>query len=102
MSSKHLRGDINYAWPTAEVAVMGAKGAVEILYRRELDDAEKIAARTSDYEDRFANPFVAAERGFIDEVIMPQSTRRRVARAFASLRHKKVERPWRKHDTIPL
>jgi propionyl-CoA carboxylase beta chain len=102
MASKHLRGDISYAWPTAEVAVMGAKGAVEILYRRELGEPEKIAARTKDYEDRFANPFVAAERGFIDEVIMPQSTRRRVARAFASLRHKKVARPWRKHDTIPL
>jgi propionyl-CoA carboxylase beta chain len=102
MSSKHLRGDINYAWPTAEVAVMGAKGAVEILYRREAGEPDKIAARTKDYEDRFANPFVAAERGFIDEVIMPQSTRRRVARAFASLRHKRVERPWRKHDTIPL
>jgi propionyl-CoA carboxylase beta chain len=102
MSSKHLRGDINYAWPTAEVAVMGAKGAVEILYRKELGEPEKIAARTKDYEDRFANPFVAAERGFIDEVIMPQSTRRRVARAFASLRHKNVERPWRKHPTLPL
>jgi propionyl-CoA carboxylase beta chain len=84
MSSKHLRGDFNYAWPTAEIAVMGAKGAVEILYRSELGDAEKIAARTSDYEDRFANPFVAAEKGFIDEVIMPQSTRKRVCRAFAA------------------
>jgi propionyl-CoA carboxylase beta chain len=102
MSSKHLRGDFNYAWPTAEVAVMGAKGATEILYRSELGDAEKIAGRTKDYEDRFANPFVAAERGFIDEVIMPQSTRRRVARAFASLRTKKQTNPWKKHDNIPL
>jgi propionyl-CoA carboxylase beta chain len=102
MSSKHLRGDFNYAWPTAEVAVMGAKGAVEILYRSELGDAAKIAARTKEYEDRFANPFVAAERGFIDEVIMPQSTRRRVARAFASLRTKKQTNPWKKHDNIPL
>jgi len=102
MSSKHLRGDFNYAWPTAEIAVMGAKGATEILYRSELTDAEKIARRTSDYEARFANPFVAAERGFIDEVIHPQSTRKRVARAFASLRGKKVERPWKKHDNIPL
>jgi len=102
MSSKHLRGDINYAWPTAEIAVMGAKGATEILYRSELADKEKIAQRTKDYEDRFANPFVAAERGFIDEVIMPQSTRRRVARAFASLRHKKLSNPWKKHDNIPL
>jgi propionyl-CoA carboxylase beta chain len=102
MSSKHLRADVNYAWPTAEIAVMGAKGAVEILYRSELDDPEKIAGRAKTYEDRFANPFVAAERGFIDEVIMPMSTRRRVARAFAALRTKKTERPWKKHDNLPL
>ncbi len=102
MASKHLRGDFNYAWPSAEIAVMGAKGAVEILYRSELGDAEKIATRTKDYEDRFANPFVAAERGFIDEVIQPRSTRRRVARAFASLRSKKLSNPWKKHDNIPL
>ncbi|OOY12943.1 methylmalonyl-CoA carboxyltransferase [Thioclava marina] len=102
MASKHLRGDFNYAWPTAEIAVMGAKGAVEILYRSELGDAEKIAARTQNYEDRFANPFVAAEKGFIDEVIQPRSTRRRVARAFASLRSKKLTNPWKKHDNIPL
>jgi len=102
MASKHLQGDFNYAWPTSEVAVMGAKGAVEILYRSEQGDAEKIAARTRDYEDRFANPFVAAEKGFIDEVIMPQSTRKRVARAFASLRSKKLTNPWKKHDNIPL
>jgi propionyl-CoA carboxylase beta chain len=102
MSSKHLRGDFNYAWPTAEVAVMGAKGAVEILYRSELGDPEKIAQRVKDYEDRFANPFVAAEKGFIDEVIMPHSTRRRVARAFAALRSKKQANPWKKHDNIPL
>ncbi|MGA1235211.1 MAG: acyl-CoA carboxylase subunit beta, partial [Lutimaribacter sp.] len=82
MASKHLRADVNYAWPTSEVAVMGAKGATEILYRSELGDAEKIAKRTKDYEDAFANPFVAAERGFIDEVIQPRSTRKRVARAF--------------------
>ncbi|MFD0980162.1 MULTISPECIES: acyl-CoA carboxylase subunit beta [Tropicimonas] len=102
MSSKHLRGDINYAWPTAEIAVMGAKGATEILYRSELGDPEKIAARTAEYESRFANPFVAAERGFIDEVIQPHSTRRRVARAFASLRNKRRETPWKKHNNIPL
>ena len=102
MSSKHIRGDFNYAWPTAEIAVMGAKGAVEILYRSELGDAEKIAARTRDYEARFANPFVAAERGFIDEVIMPHSTRRRMARAFAALRNKRLSNPWKKHDNIPL
>ncbi|WP_101067379.1 acyl-CoA carboxylase subunit beta [Roseovarius salinarum] len=102
MSSKHLRGDFNYAWPTSEVAVMGAKGATEILYRSELDDPDKIARRTQDYEDRFANPFVAAERGFIDEVIQPRSTRMRVARAFASLRKKKLSSPRKKHDNIPL
>ncbi|MAM62704.1 acyl-CoA carboxylase subunit beta [Maritimibacter sp. UBA3975] len=102
MASKHLRGDFNYAWPTAEIAVMGAKGATEILYRSELGDPEKIAHRTQDYEDRFANPFVAAEKGFIDEVVMPHSTRKRVSRAFASLRNKKLANPWKKHDNIPL
>ena len=102
MASKHLRGDFNYAWPTAEIAVMGAKGAVEILYRSELGTPEKLAARTAEYETRFANPFVAAEKGFIDEVIMPHSTRRRVSRAFASLRGKKLSNPWKKHDNIPL
>ncbi|MGR3290629.1 MAG: carboxyl transferase domain-containing protein, partial [Paracoccaceae bacterium] len=102
MSSKHLRGDFNYAWPTAEIAVMGAKGATEIIFRSELGDAEKIAQHTADYEDRFANPFVAAEKGFIDEVIMPHSTRKRVCRAFASLRGKSLKNPWKKHDNIPL
>ncbi|UOA14114.1 MULTISPECIES: acyl-CoA carboxylase subunit beta [Sulfitobacter] len=102
MASKHLRSDFNYAWPTAEVAVMGAKGATEIIHRKDLNDPEKIAQHAKDYEDRFANPFVAAERGFIDEVIQPRSTRKRVARAFASLRNKKVQTPWKKHDNIPL
>ena len=102
MASKHLRGDINYAWPTAEIAVMGAKGATEIIHRADLDDPGKIARHTKDYEERFANPFVAAERGFIDEVIQPHSTRRRVARAFASLRGKRLGNPWKKHDNIPL
>ncbi len=102
MASKHLRGDFNYAWPSAEIAVMGAKGATEILYRSELGDAEKIAARTREYEARFANPFVAAEKGFIDEVISPRSTRRRLCRAFASLRGKKQSTPWKKHGNIPL
>ncbi len=102
MASKHLRNDFNYAWPTAEIAVMGAKGATEILYRSELGDEEKIAARVSEYEERFQNPFVAAEKGFIDEVIMPHNTRKRVARAFASLRGKKLQNPWKKHDNIPL
>ena len=102
MSSKHLRGDFNYAWPTAEIAVMGAKGATEIIHRADLDDADKIAAHTKDYEDRFANPFVAAEKGFIDEVIQPRSTRLRVSRAFASLRNKTRQMPWKKHNNIPL
>ena len=102
MASKHIRADVNYAWPTAEIAVMGAKGAVEILYRSELGDAEKIAARTAEYEDRFANPFVAAERGFIDDVILPRETRRRITRAFSTLRRKKVAMPVKKHDNIPL
>jgi propionyl-CoA carboxylase beta chain len=102
MAAKHLRADVNYAWPTSEIAVMGAKGAVEILHRADLGDPEKIEAHTREYEDRFANPFVAAERGFIDEVIQPRSTRRRVARAFAALRTKRQSMPWKKHDNIPL
>ena len=102
MSSKHLRGDFNYAWPTAEIAVMGAKGAVEIIYRSELSDKNKINRLTNSYEERFANPFVAAEKGFIDDIIMPRSTRKRVLQAFGSLRGKKVINPWKKHDNIPL
>ena len=102
MSSKHIRGDVNYAWPTAEIAVMGPKGAAEIIYRSELADKDKIAQRTKDYEDRFANPFVAAERGYIDEVIMPNATRKRISRALNMLRNKQVENPWKKHDNIPL
>ena len=102
MGSKHLRGDVNYAWPSAQIAVMGAKGAVEIIFRKDMDDPEKIAAHTADYEDRFLSPFIAAERGFIDEVIMPRSTRRRIARALRMLRHKKLDNPWKKHDNIPL
>lgn len=102
MASKHIRSDVNYAWPTAEIAVMGAKGATEILYRSELNDPEKIAARTKEYEDRFANPFIAAQRGFVDEVIMPHSTRRRIARAFEMLKTKLVDAPARKHSNIPL
>jgi propionyl-CoA carboxylase beta subunit len=102
MASKHIRADVNYAWPTAQIAVMGAKGATEILYRSELGDPEKIAARTREYEDRFANPFIAAQRGFIDEVIMPHSTRKRVARAFELLKGKQVTGPAKKHDNIPL
>jgi propionyl-CoA carboxylase beta chain len=102
MSSKHLRGDVNYAWPTAEIAVMGPKGAVEIIFRGDMGDPKKIEARTEEYREKFANPFVAASRGFIDDVIMPHSTRRRVARALAMLRDKKLENPWKKHENLPL
>ncbi len=102
MSSKHLGADFNYAWPTSEIAVMGAKGATEIIHRADRGNPEKLAAHAKDYEDRFASPFVAAERGFVDEVIMPHSTRKRVARAFASLRGKEAQMPWKKHDNIPL
>jgi propionyl-CoA carboxylase beta chain len=100
MASKHIGGDVNYAWPTSQIAVMGAKGAVEIIFRGK--SAEEIAAQTKAYEDRFLSPFVAAERGYIDEVIMPHSTRARIARALAMLRTKQVEQPWRKHDNMPL
>ncbi|MEW5964413.1 MAG: acyl-CoA carboxylase subunit beta [Pseudomonadota bacterium] len=102
MSSKHIRGDVNYAWPSAEIAVMGAKGAAEIIYRAELSDPAKIQERIDEYQRRFANPFVAAERGYIDEVILPRNTRRRICRALNMLRHKTVENPWKKHDNIPL
>jgi len=102
MSSKHLRGDLNFAWPTAEIAVMGPKGAVEIIFRGEIGDKAKIEARTEEYRAKFANPFVAGHRGFIDEVIMPHSTRRRIVRALAMLREKQLENPWKKHDNIPL
>ena len=102
MASKHLRGDVNYAWPSAQIAVMGAKGAAEILYRSELGNPDLIAEKTAEYEERFANPFVAAERGYVDDVIMPGNTRRRVCRAFAALRSKQVVNPAKKHDNIPL
>ncbi|MFN3816595.1 acyl-CoA carboxylase subunit beta [Brevundimonas sp.] len=102
MSSKHLRGDVNYAWPTAEIAVMGAKGAVEIIFRKEAGDPEALAAREAEYKERFANPFVAASRGYIDDVIMPHGTRRRLIRALGTLKNKQQENPWKKHDNIPL
>jgi len=102
MSSKHLRGDVNYAWPSAEIAVMGAKGAVEIIFRADIGDPDKIAARTKEYSDRFANPFVAASLGYIDDVIMPRETRKRIIRALGTLKNKKLENPWKKHDNIPL
>ena len=102
MASKHIGGDLNYAWPTAQIAVMGAKGAVEIIFRADMDDPDKIAARTKEYEERFLSPFAAAERGYIDDVIMPHSTRRRIARGLSMLRTKQVETPKRKHDNLPL
>jgi len=102
MSSKHLRGDVNFAWPSAEIAVMGPKGAVEIIFRADLGDAAAIEARTEEYREKFANPFVAASRGFIDDVIAPATTRRRLARALAMLRGKQLANPWKKHDNIPL
>jgi len=102
MASKHVGGDLNYAWPTAQIAVMGARGAVEIIFRADIGDAKKIAARTKEYEERFLSPFAAAERGYIDDVIMPHATRRRICRALAMLRGKKVEMPARKHDNLPV
>jgi len=102
MSSKHLRGDVNFAWPTAEIAVMGPKGAVEIIFRAEAGDEAKIAERTEEYRTKFANPFNAGKRGFIDDVIMPSNTRKRISRSLAMLRDKQLENPWRKHGNIPL
>jgi propionyl-CoA carboxylase beta chain len=102
MASKHLRGDMNLAWPSAEIAVMGSKGAVEIIFRGELGDPDKIAARTEEYQRMFANPFIAGHRGFIDDVIFPRDTRHRVARSLKMLRDKQLSNPWRKHGNIPL
>jgi len=102
MSSKHLRGDVNFAWPSAEIAVMGPKGAVEIIFRDEKHDPAKIATREREYREKFANPFIAGKRGFIDDVIMPHETRKRVCRSLAMLRDKHLENPWRKHGNIPL
>lgn len=102
MSSKHLRGDVNFAWPSAEIAVMGSKGAVEIIFRADIGDEEKIAKRTDEYQERFANPFIAGSRGFIDDVIMPHSTRKRLCKSLRMLKDKELENPWKKHDNIPL
>jgi propionyl-CoA carboxylase beta chain len=102
MSSKHLRGDVNFAWPSAEIAVMGPKGAVEIIFREEKGDPVKLAAREQEYRETFANPFIAGRRGFIDDVIMPSETRKRICRSLAMLRDKKLDNPWRKHGNIPL
>ena len=102
MSSKHLRGDVNFAWPNAEIAVMGAKGAVEIIFREEKSDPAKLAAREAEYKAKFANPFIAGARGYIDDVIQPHETRRRICRSLAMLRSKTIDEPWRKHGNIPL
>ncbi len=102
MSSKHLRGDVNYAWPTAEIAVMGPKGAVEIIFRGALKEPGAVEAKTEEYREKFANPFVAASRGFLDDVIMPRTTRKRIARALAMLRNKQLSNPWKKHGNVPL
>jgi propionyl-CoA carboxylase beta chain len=102
MSSKHLRGDVNFAWPNAEIAVMGAKGAVEIIFREDKNDPAKLAAREAEYKTRFANPFVAGSRGFIDDVIQPHETRKRICRSLAMLEDKKLDNPWRRHGNIPL
>ncbi|MBL8438043.1 MAG: acyl-CoA carboxylase subunit beta [Zoogloeaceae bacterium] len=102
MSSKHLRGDVNLAWPSAEIAVMGPKGAVEIIFRDEKNDPAKIAEREAEYKAKFANPFVAGARGFIDDVIQPHETRKRICRSLAMLREKQLDNPWRKHGNIPL
>jgi propionyl-CoA carboxylase beta chain len=106
MASKHIRADCNFAWPTAEIAVMGAPGAVKTIFRREIADAQDPDARTAEliaeYGERFANPFIAAQRGYVDDVIEASTTRRVVARALEMLRNKRVERPRRKHGNIPL
>ena len=102
MSSKNIRGDFNYAWPTAEIAVMGPKQAVEIIFRADIGDAEKLSVREAEYKAHFANPFVAASRGYLDDVIIPSGTRRRIVRALKSLKNKQLTNPWKKHDNIPL
>ena len=106
MNSKHIGADYNFAWPSAEIAVMGAKGASAIIFKREIQDAADSAAKAiekeKEYQDKFANPFLAAERGFIDEVILPEETRRKLIRAFATIDRKSLPRPNRKHGNIPL
>jgi len=102
MSSKHLRGDVNYAWPTAEIAVMGPKGAVEIIFRGDLKDKKKIAERTEEYREKFANPFIAGSRGFIDDIIRPAGTRARICKALKMLKNKFLKNPPKKHNNIPL
>lgn len=102
MASKHLRGDVNFAWPSTEIAVMGPKGAVEIIFREEANQPEAIAVRTEEYREKFANPFVAGKRGYIDDVIFPRDTRKRLCRSLLMLRDKELDNPWKKHGNIPL
>ena len=102
MSSKHLRGDVNYAWPSGEIAVMGPKGAVEIIFRGSLGDKKSVGSKEEEYRRRFANPFVAAERGYVDDIIEPRETRSRICRSLRLLRNKNLQNPWKKHDNIPL
>ncbi len=102
MNSKHLKGDVNYAWSNAEIAVMGPEGAVEIVFREDAKDPIKKAEKVAEYREKFASPFVAASRGFIDEVIRPQNTRKRLCKSLQILKNKKVNKPWKKHDNLPL
>ena len=102
MNSKHLKGDVNYAWANAEIAVMGPEGAVEIIFRDDIKDKNSKDARVLEYREKFASPFAAASRGFIDEVIRPQNTRKRICNALQVLRAKQVTKPWKKHDNLPL
>jgi propionyl-CoA carboxylase beta chain len=106
MSSKHIRTDFNYAWPTAEIAVMGPEGAVNILYKRELDAAadpvKARAEKVAEFREKFANPYTAAERGFVDEVIQPRETRRKLITALRNLENKRDRNPPKKHGNIPL
>ncbi|MBN2227318.1 MAG: acyl-CoA carboxylase subunit beta [candidate division Zixibacteria bacterium] len=106
MNSKHVRGDMNYAWPTAEIAVMGPKGAVEIIFKKEISTAENpetaVEQKTEEYREKFANPFIAASRGYIDDIIEPKTTRPRLIRAFQMLETKKDTNPAKKHGNIPL
>ena len=102
MSSKHIRGDINFAWPSSEIAVMGPKGAVEIIFKQDIGDEEKIEKRTNEYREKFANPFIAASRGYIDDIVLPYQTREKLCHSFEMLKNKEQSNPWRKHDNIPL
>ncbi len=101
MSSKHLRGDVNYAWPTAEIAVMGPQGAVEVIYKNKVSE-EELQQKADEYRQKFASPFAAGTRGYLDDVLRPQNTRWRLCRALGMLRSKKLENPWKKHDNLPL